>query len=105
MDPDQFYCYPTAGEDGLIYNAIQFEKMDIVVFDPKERKKIHSFHPEKKSRTRHSRKGGRAVYAKLSTRDAWLRIDGGQLVPVAQSDILPEKPSGCRAFQIENQES
>ena len=24
MDPDQFYCYPTAGEDGLIYCAIQF---------------------------------------------------------------------------------
>ncbi len=35
MDPDQFYCYPTAGENGLIYCAIQFEKMDIVVFDPK----------------------------------------------------------------------
>jgi hypothetical protein len=35
MDPDQFYCYPTAGENGLIYCTIQFEKMDIVVFDPK----------------------------------------------------------------------
>ncbi len=34
IDPDQFYCYPTAGEDGLIYCAIQFEKMDIVVFKP-----------------------------------------------------------------------
>src|SRR5512139_954739 len=39
MDPDQFYCYPTAGEDGLIYCAIQFEKMNIVVFDPKGKKK------------------------------------------------------------------
>ena len=46
MDPEQFYCYPTVGEDGLVYCAIQFQKMDIVVFDPKRKftitqKKLH----------------------------------------------------------------
>jgi len=44
MDPDQFYCYPTAGDDGMIYCAIQFEKMDIVVFDPKKRQSFRSLH-------------------------------------------------------------
>jgi len=40
MDPDQFYCYPTAGDDGMIYCAIQYEKTDIVVLI---RKKDKSF--------------------------------------------------------------
>src|SRR4030042_2036425 len=44
MDPDQFYCYPTAGNDGLIYCAIQFQKIDVVVFDP-ERKTRTSLLP------------------------------------------------------------
>jgi streptogramin lyase len=77
MDPDQFYCYPTAGEDGLIYCAIQFEKMDIVVFEP-----------EKKTRTsliaRESRKPGRVtlvrgkdgrIYSKFPTSDQWFLVE------------------------------
>ncbi|HYA90261.1 MAG TPA: hypothetical protein VEK32_02050 [Thermodesulfobacteriota bacterium] len=105
MDPDQFYCYPTAGEDGLIYCAIQFEKMDIVVFDP-----------EKKTKTslipRESRKPGRMnlirgkdgkIYTKLSTSDEWFLIEGGEkLAEVSKSDI-PFPQSGLpdeRTFSL-----
>jgi hypothetical protein len=104
MDPDQFYCYPTAGEDGLIYCAIQFAKMDIVVFDP-----------EKKARTplipRESRKPGRMnllkgkdgkVYVKFSTSDQWFRIEGERLIEVTKSAIpFPQSglPDG-RTFRL-----
>jgi hypothetical protein len=40
MDSDQFYCYPTAGEDGLIYCAIQFEKMDRSSLKELQKKKL-----------------------------------------------------------------
>ncbi len=105
MDPDQFYCYPTAGNDGLIYCAIQFEKMDIVVFNP-----------EKKTRTslipQESRKPGRMslvkgkdgkIYSKLSTSDEWFLIEGGEkLVEVSKSNI-PFAQSGLpdgRTFSL-----
>jgi hypothetical protein len=40
MDPEQFYCYPTAGDDGMIYSAILFAKRDLVRFDPKTETKV-----------------------------------------------------------------
>jgi outer membrane protein assembly factor BamB len=104
MDPDQFYCYPTAGEDGFIYCAIQFEKMDIVVFDP-----------EKKSKTslipREGRKPGRVslvkgkdgkIYFKFSTSDQWFQIEGERRVEISKSDIpFPQTglPDG-RTFRL-----
>jgi hypothetical protein len=105
MDPDQYYCYPTAGEDGLIYCAIQFEKMDIVVFDP-----------EKKTRTslilRESRKPGRVtlvkgkdgrIYSRLSTSDQWFLIEEGKrLVEVSPSNIpfIPKVLPDGRVFRF-----
>ena len=108
IDPDQFYCYPTAGEDGLIYCAVQFEKMDIVVFDP-----------EKKTRTslilRESRKPGRVtlvkgkdgrIYSKLSTSDEWFLVEEGKrLVEVSPSSVpfVPRALPDGRVFSfIEN---
>jgi len=104
MDPDQFYCYPTAREDGLVYCAIQFEKMDIVVFDP-----------EKKTKTslipRGSRKAGRVslvkgkdgkIYFKLSTSDQWFQIERERRVEISKSDIpFPQSglPDG-RTFRL-----
>jgi hypothetical protein len=101
-DPDQFYCYPTAGEDGLIYCAIQFEKMDIVVFDPKQKKRHSLIAPAERKAGRISLVKGkdRKIYVKLSTQDAWFEIvEGERLVPVSQADIpFPEKslPDGRR---------
>ena len=108
MDPDQFYCYPTAGEDGLIYNAIQFEKTDIVVFDPKERKKISLIPPEKRKPGRVNLVKGRdgKMYAKISTDDSWFRIEEGtRLSPVAQSEVpFPDnKLQDGRSFQLQDQ--
>ena len=105
MDPDQFYCYPTAGDDGLIYCAIQFEKMDIVIFDPEKKSKTSLIPHE-------SRKPGRInlvkgkdgkIYAKLSTSDEWFLIEGGEkLVAIAKSNI-PFAQSGLpdgRTFRL-----
>ncbi len=89
MDPDQFYCYPTAGEEGLIYCAIQFEKMDIVVFDPEKKTKT-SLIPQE------SRKPGRVnlvkgkdgkIYFKLSTSDQWFQIEEERRMEISKSDI------------------
>ncbi len=104
MDPDQFYCYPTAGEDGLIYCAIQFAKMDIVIFDPEKKTKT-SLIPQE------SRKPGRMnlikgkdgqIYVKLSTSDQWSRIEGERLIEITKSGI-PYPPSGLpdgRTFRL-----
>jgi streptogramin lyase len=105
MDPDQFYCYPTAGDDGLIYCAIQFEKMDIVVFDPEKKTKTSLIPPESRKPGRISLIKGRdgKVYAKLLASDQWFLIEGGEkLVAIAQSDI-PFVPSGLpdgRRFRL-----
>jgi hypothetical protein len=90
IDSDQFYCYPTAGEDGLIYCAIQFEKMDIVVFDPQKKVKKSLIAPD-------SRRPGRVnlfrgkdakIYAHFVSSDQWFRVeDGERLVEVSRSDI------------------
>jgi len=108
MDQEQFYCYPTAGEDGLIYCAIQFEKIDIVVFDPKTKSKISLIPPE-------GRKPGRVnlikgkdgkIYAKLSAHEQWSRIEGGEkLVPISESDIsFPPRglPDGRQFHLVDN---
>jgi hypothetical protein len=90
MDPDQFYCYPTAGDDGLIYCAIQFEKMDIIVFDPEKKTKTSLIPPESRKPGRMSLIKGKdgKIYAKLSTSDKWFLIEGGKkLVEVSKSDI------------------
>lgn len=104
MDPEQFYCYPTAADDGLIYCAIQFAKMDIVVFDPEKKTKTPLV-PEE------SRKPGRInlvkgkdgkIYVKLSTSDQWFQINGERLVEIFKSDIpFPQSglPDG-RTFRL-----
>ena len=95
MDPDQFYCYPTAGGDGLIYCAIQFEKMDVVVFDPVKGTKTSLLPSEDRKPGRVSLVKGNdgRVYAKLSTKGPWFRVEGGQrLVEVSESAIsVPKK--------------
>lgn len=105
MDPDQFYCYPTAGEDGLIYCAIQFEKIDIVVFDPAKQTKTSLIPLEGRKPGRVSLVKGsdRKIYARISTLDRWFRIEEGKkLLEVSESDIpFPQKglPDG-RQFQL-----
>jgi hypothetical protein len=108
MDPDQFYCYPTAGEDGLIYCVIQFEKTDIVVFDPKGKKKNSLIPPAERKAGRISIVKGKdgKIYVRLPTRDSWYWIEGGEkLVPISSSNIpFPERslPDG-RQFQLVDQ--
>ena len=105
MDPDQFYCYPTAGEDGLIYCAIQFEKVDIVVFDPEKKTRTSLILPE-------SRKPGRVtlvkgkdgrIYSKLSTSDRWFLIEEGKrLIEVSSSEVpsIPKTLPDGRVFNF-----
>ena len=108
MDPDQFYCYPTAGEDGLIYCAIQFEKMDIVVFDPEKKAKTSLIPSEHRKPGRVSLVKGKdgKIYAQLSTSDQWFRIEGGEkLIEVSKSDIpFPQRslPDGRQFHLIDN---
>ena len=96
MDPEQFYCYPTAGEDGLIYCAIQFEKTDIVVFDPKTKSKIPLLPPEGRKPGRVNLVKGRdgKIYAGISIAARWFCIEEGKkLTEVTESDI-PFPPKG-----------
>ncbi len=107
MDPDQFYCYPTAGDDGLIYCTILFEKMDIIIFDPEKQTKISLIPAE-------DRKPGRVdlfkgkdgqVYARVSASDQWFQIKEGKLVEVSMSDIpLPGGglPDGRIFYHVDN---
>jgi hypothetical protein len=108
VDMDQFYCYPTAGEDGLIYCAIQFEKMDIVVFDPEKKTKTSLISPE-------NRKPGRVtlvkgedgrIYSKFSNSDRWFLVEEGKrLVEVPSSSVpfVPKALPDGRIFHfIEN---
>jgi hypothetical protein len=90
MDPDQFYCYPTAGEDGLIYCAIQFEKTDVVVFDPKRKTKIPLIPEDKREpgRVNLVKGSNEKIYANFSTPERWFLIkDGERLVEVSKADI------------------
>ncbi|MEW6377341.1 MAG: hypothetical protein AB1502_16315 [Thermodesulfobacteriota bacterium] len=105
MDPDQFYCYPTAGEDGLIYCVIQFAKKDIVVFDPEKQMKTSLIPPEERKPGRiHLVKGNDGkIYARFSNLERWFRIEEGRkLLEVSDSEIpLPKSglPDG-RKFQF-----
>ena len=106
VDPDQFYCYPTAGEDGLIYCAIQFEKIDIVVFDPVRQTKVSLILPEERKPGRVNLYKGQdgKIYAKLSTLEQWVRIEKEKLVEVSKSDIpFPQNglPDGRTFHQID----
>jgi hypothetical protein len=108
MDPDQFYCYPTAGEDGLIYCAIQFEKADIVVFDPKKKTKIPLIPGDEREpgRVNLVRGNNGKIYANFSTPERWFLIkDGERLVQVSKSDIpFPQGglPDGRQFQNTEN---
>jgi outer membrane protein assembly factor BamB len=90
MDPEQFYCYPTAGEDGLVYCAIQFAKVDIVVFDPKSQTKKSLIPSEDRKPGRVSLVKGNdgKIYARLSSSDQWYRIEEREkLIRVSIADI------------------
>jgi outer membrane protein assembly factor BamB len=108
VDPDQFYAYPTAGEDGLIYCAIQFEKADIVVFDPVHESKtsLIPLAERKPGRVRLVKGKNGKVYARLSSSGQWFRIEGGKkLIEVSEADV-PLPPTGLpdgRQFQIIDQ--
>jgi len=103
MDPDQFYCYPTAGEDGLIYCAIQFEKMNIVVFDSEKKTRTSLIPPE-------SRKPGRVtlvkgkdgrIYSKLTPSDQWSLVEEGKKlveVPLSSVPFVPKALPDGRVF-------
>ncbi len=107
MDSDQFYCYPTAGEDGLIYCAIQFEKMDIVVFHPEIQTKTSLIPSESRKPGQVSLVKGKdeKIYTKFSTSEQWFRIERGEkLVEVPNSDVpFPQRalPDG-RQFSVSN---
>ncbi len=108
MDSDQFYCYPTAGEDGLIYCAIQFEKMDIVVFDPKKKTKTSLIPSEDRKPGRVSLVKGDdgKIYGSLSTSNQWFRVEEGEkLLEVSRSNIpFPQKglPEGRQFYVVDN---
>jgi outer membrane protein assembly factor BamB len=108
MDPDQFYCYPTAGEEGLIYCAIQFEKMDIVVFNPEiqTQTSLIPLVDRKPGQVSLLKGKDEKVYAKFSTSEKWFRIERGEkLVEVSKSDILFPRtglPDGRQFSVIDN---
>jgi hypothetical protein len=108
MDPDQFYCYPTAGEDGLIYCAIQFEKIDIVVFDPKNKTRTSLIANENRKPGRVTLVKGKdgRIYSKLSSSDQWFLIEEGKRLVEAPPSGVPFVPKALpdgRVFKpIEN---
>ncbi|MGZ3535942.1 MAG: hypothetical protein ACXU9K_12055, partial [Thermodesulfobacteriota bacterium] len=90
MDPDQFYCYPTAGEDGLIYCSIQFEKMDIVIFDPvkKVKKPLLAAEGRKPGRVNLYLGKDGMIYSHFVSSDQWFRVeDAERLIGVPRSDV------------------
>ncbi|MBM4341089.1 MAG: hypothetical protein FJ110_16270 [Deltaproteobacteria bacterium] len=104
MDEKQFYCYPTAGGDGLIYCAIRFEKTDIVVFDPAKETKTSLIPLEERRAGWLSLTRGEngKIYAKLPS-GKWARIEEGKnLIEVMESEIpFPKRglPDG-RQFHL-----
>jgi hypothetical protein len=91
MDPDQFYCYPTAGDDGLIYNAIQFQKIDLVVFDPEKGLKTSLLRSEDRRPGRLKLIKGKdgKIYASLSTREGWFRVEEGRRLDPVAGEAVP----------------
>jgi len=108
MDPEQFYCYPTAGDDGLIYGAIQFEKIDVVIFDPKKNTKTSLIPSRDRKPGRISLLKGKdgKIYAELPPSSQLYRIEGGEkLVEVSKAEIpLPQRglPDGRQFSLIDN---
>ncbi len=106
MDEKEFYCYPTAGGDGLIYCAIRFAKTDIVVFDPIRETKRSLLPSEERTSGWLSLTRGEdgKVYAKLPS-GKWFRIEEGRtLLEVSESQIpFPKRglPDG-RQFHVVN---
>jgi streptogramin lyase len=104
LDETQFYCYPTAGKDGLIYCAIRFEKTDIVVFDPLKEAKtsLIPFDERRPGWLSLTRGEDGKIYAKLPS-GKWFRIeDGRHLLEVPESEIpFPKRtlPDG-RSFSV-----
>jgi len=90
MDDKQFYCYPTAGDDGLIYCAIRFEKTDIIVFDPVKETRISLIpHEERRSGWLRLRRGEDGeIYAKLPS-GKWFRIEEGKSLIEVPEDKIP----------------
>jgi streptogramin lyase len=89
MDEKQFYCYPTAGGDGLIYCAIRFEKTDIVVFDPVKETRTSLIPSEERASGWLSLARGEdgKVYAKLPS-GKWFRIeDAKNLIEVQEREV------------------
>jgi hypothetical protein len=108
MDPDQFYCYPTAGDDGFIYCAIQFEKMDIVVFDPEKKAKTSLIPLEHRKPGRMSLVKGKdgKVYARIPITGQWFLIEEGKRlveVPLSHIPFIPKVlPDGQDFYFIDN---
>jgi outer membrane protein assembly factor BamB len=108
MDPDQFYCYPTAGDDGFIYCAIQFEKMDIVVFDPEKKAKTSLIPLEHRKPGRMSLVKGKdgKVYARIPTTGQWFLIEEGRRLveaPLSHIPFIPKVlPDGRDFYFIDN---
>jgi streptogramin lyase len=108
MDPEQFYCYPTAGHDGLIYCAILFAKTDIVVFDPVKKVKKSLIAPEIRKPGRvnlYLGKDGK-VYSHFATSDQWFRVeDAERLIGVSRADVplIPRAlPDGRIFYSVNN---
>jgi hypothetical protein len=108
MDPDQFYCYPTAGEDGFIYCAIQFEKMDIVVFDPEKKAKTSLIPLEHRKPGHMSLVKGKdgKVYARIPITGPWFLIEeekGLVEAPLSHIPFIPKVlPDGRDFYFIDN---
>jgi len=104
MDEKQFYCYPTAGGDGLIYCAIRFEKTDIVVFDPAKETKA-SLIPLEERRSGWlslTRGGDGKVYANLPS-GKWVRIEDAKNLLEMKVSEIPFPKSGLpdgRQFHV-----
>jgi hypothetical protein len=95
MDEKQFYCYPTAGGDGLIYCAIRFEKTDIVVFDPAKETKTSLIPLEERRSGWLSLIRGEdgKVYTKLPSAK-WYRIEDGKNLLEEKDSKIPFPKSG-----------
>jgi hypothetical protein len=109
MDPDQFYCYPTAGDDGMIYCVIQFERTDIVLFDPEKQSKTSLISLEDRKPKRVSLVKGTdgKIYANFSAPHQWFQIKGDKMIEISRSDIpFPQRslPDG-QTFRLINESS
>jgi outer membrane protein assembly factor BamB len=107
MDPDQFYCYPTAGDDGTIYCTILFAKKDLVRFDPRTETTVSLLPSQERKPGRITLSKGTdgKMYAKFLDTNRWFRIDPeDKLGEIPESEIpLPKDvlPDG-RQFLLAN---